>query len=115
MLERKWRNLIVSIKAIHETWGTEPSFRVQIIASIAICIAAALIGVTPTEWAVLILALFAAAAIELINTGIERIGDAFGRYDHHIGLIKDLGSAAAGTFGVGTIIVCSIIFIRHLL
>lgn len=115
LFQRKWRNLLVSIRTIREAWRTEQSFRVQLIASIAILIAAAYIHVTATEWALLILALSAAATVELLNTALERTGDAFGRYDAHIGFIKDLGSAAAGIIGLGAIAVCGIVFMSHLL
>ena len=115
MLQQKWRNLRNAFFALIEAWRSETSFRVQVLFTIAIFVAAWYYRVTPSEWALLVLSLAGVLTVELLNTAIERTGDAFGRRDPDIGLIKDLGAAAAGTIGLAAVAVSTIVLIPHLL
>lgn len=114
LLQKKWRNVRLAIRAIRQTWGTELSFRIQVVLIVALLALAAYFHVTRIELALLTLSFSGVLTVELLNTAIERTGDAFGRMDPHIALIKDLGAAAAGTIGLGAIVVTCLIFIPYL-
>ena len=114
VLQKKLRNVRLAMRAVRETWRTEPSFRVQVVATLLLFALAAYTHISKMEWALLILALSGVLTVELVNTAIERTCDAFGRTDPHIGLIKDLGAAAASVIGFGAILVSCIIFVPRI-
>lgn len=102
--------------AVRMAWKEEPSFRFQIVITILSSLLAAYLKISHIEWAILILALATVLTTELINTAIERVGNTFARpNDPLIGLIKDLGAAAAGVIGIGAIITLAIIFVPRLI
>ena len=111
MLLQKLHNIWLALRALKKTWQEEQSFRIQVGVALLVLSVAWYCRVTRIEWALLLFSLSAVLTVELINTAIERIADAFGRTDQRIGLIKDLGAAAAGIIGLGTIAVLCAIFV----
>lgn len=116
MLERKWRNFWCALGAVRTAWQEEPSLRVQVCLTAFFFALGYSYGISRIEWSLLVLAFTGVITTELINTAIERVGNAFARQnDPLIGLIKDLGAAASCTIGIGAIIIVAIIFVPYFL
>ena len=73
----------------------EQSFRIQVLAAAVVVTFAAAFGVTRNEWIVLLLLIAAVLSLELMNSIIERLADAFKPRIHPI--VKDVKDIMAGT------------------
>lgn len=73
----------------------QTSFPVHGLAAAAVCIAAVLLGVGPTQWCVLLLCMALVITAELLNSAIEHLARAV-TSDHnpHIGAALDIASGA---------------------
>lgn len=70
------------------------------------------LGISPVEWMILILTVAALLAAELLNSAIERLGNAV-TTEHHpmIGKAKDLAAGAVLIVSIAALIIAAIIFI----
>lgn len=84
-----------SIQGLRAAWLHEASFRLEVVLAIALVPLAALLGDTGVEKALLIGAVMAVLALELLNSAIEAVIERYGDEHHELaGRAKDMGSAA---------------------
>jgi diacylglycerol kinase (ATP) len=95
-------------KAEHNAW-------LHLIATVAVFILAAVVGVTKNELLALVFAIGFVWVAEMFNTCIERVMDFISVQQHsEIKLIKDLASGAVLTAAITAVIVGAIVFIPKL-
>ncbi len=84
-----------SIKGIRAAYASEPAFRYEIWAAVALLPAAFWLAESGLQLGLLISSLLLVLIFELLNTAIEAVVDRAGTEFHALaGLAKDLGSAA---------------------
>ena len=93
--------------------GAEPEF--HLIAMTAVTLAGFVLGITRTEWTVVILCFGVVIAAELFNTAIERLVDLVSPERHPVaGQVKDIAAGAVLVCAVAAAIIGLIIFIPYL-
>jgi diacylglycerol kinase (ATP) len=84
-----------SMKGIRACWEHEAAFRLDVMLSVVLFIAAFYLAESAEQWLVLILPLFLILIVELLNSAVENAIDRIGPERHHLsGRAKDMGSAA---------------------
>lgn len=90
-----------SINGWRAAWRSEGSLRLHVGASALALAVLAVAGATPVWWAIVVLAIAACWAIELLNAAIEALADTLHPGQHPgIGATKDMASAAAFTMNL---------------
>ena len=84
-----------ALRGVRVVFVHEQSFRIQVLAAAVVVTLAAALGVTRNEWIVLLLLIAAVLSLELMNSIIERLADAFKPRIHPI--VKDVKDIMAGT------------------
>ncbi len=84
-----------ALRGVRVVFVHEQSFRIQVLAAAVVVTLAATLGVTRNEWIVLLLLIAAVLSLELMNSIIERLADAFKPRIHPI--VKDVKDIMAGT------------------
>lgn len=115
-----WNRLLSSFnyasKGIRHTWKHEQNFRIHIIISVFIIIAAQLLRVPLVEQAILIVVIGAVIGMELINTALEHMVDLVVQtYDERAKVIKDVAAGAVLLFSITAAVVGGMIFLPHIL
>ena len=112
---RKLSNLRPSWRAIVLLWQEEFSFKIQTIFGLVVIVLSFGLGLSKTEFLIMILTIGIVLSVEALNTAIEELCDHVTPEEHpNIGRIKDLGSGASLVIGIAAIIVGLFIFIPHL-
>jgi diacylglycerol kinase (ATP) len=134
MISRTLRSLSYSLEGLAYAIRTERNLKLVLLVFVLILCMSAYLQITPTEWAMILLAGGINIAIELINTAIERFVDAFenhaqkkgdpdstpvttGHRRTHYNLMKatkDVAGAAALIAGTIGLIVVGIVFWPYL-
>ncbi len=92
---RLWESFRDAGRGVWRCLQTERNMRVHLGAAIIVIAAGALCGVSPAEWACLLLAVGLVTAAEAMNTAVERLCDFVkAEQDPKIGVIKDIAAGA---------------------
>lgn len=84
-----------SLKGLQAALRHESAFRQELALCLVLLPAAAWLGRTPVEWALLTGSLLLVLIVELLNSAVEAVVDRFGDELHELsGRAKDMGSAA---------------------
>lgn len=94
-----WRRLVnatrYSLRGLRCAWRSEAAFRLEVVVVVPLLIVALVLGVTPTQRLLLIVATPAILVVELLNSAIEAVVDRIGPERHPLAeQAKDMGSAA---------------------
>jgi diacylglycerol kinase (ATP) len=101
---RFFKSVTIASQGLIKAWRDELNFRLEIIIAFIVVIAAYLLGAGHLALAIIILACALVIALELINTIVELISDAFKpRLDQYVKHIKDLTAAAVFIAALGSI------------
>jgi diacylglycerol kinase len=84
-----------ALRGVRVVFETEQSFRIQCLVAALTVLAAALLGVSRSEWIVLLLLVGAVLTLEMINSVFERIVDAFRPRIHPV--VHDIKDIMAAT------------------
>ncbi|HZU13730.1 MAG TPA: diacylglycerol kinase family protein [Chloroflexota bacterium] len=94
----------------------EPNFRIHLMATAVVLIAAALLRVSAGEWLALILVSLAVLLMEMLNTTIEALVDIAAPEYHPLAKVaKDVAAGAVLIAAVAAVIVGIYVFTPHLL
>ena len=94
---------------------TEPNARIHVVATACALLTAAVLHLSPLEWALIVFAIASVLATEAANTAIERLADALMPEQHPlVGAAKDLGAAAVLIAALGAAIVGVLVLGPHL-
>ena len=89
--------------------GKEQNLSFHLIATVIVIIAGFVLGITHTEWTVIILCISIVIAAELFNTAIEKLVDLVSP----AGQVKDIAAGAVLVCAVAAAIIGLIIFIPY--
>lgn len=116
----KIRRLIKSfgyaLKGLHQMVKTEQNARVHLMATVTVLIAALLLGLTATEWCLILLCMALVWAAEAFNTAIETVTDhLFKERNETARIIKDVAAGAVFVCALAAAACGLIIFIPKIL
>ncbi len=93
----------------------QSSFAVHFAVAFLVLVIAAILGVTETEWCILILSIAVVMTAELINSALEWFAPAVTQeYNRYIETALDVASAAVLLASLGSAVIGFIIFGEHL-
>jgi len=114
--KKKLQNIPPSWRAIVFLWREEWSFYVLAVCGAVVLGASYFLGVTQTEFQILILVVGAVLAVEALNTALEELCDHVTPEEHpNIGRVKDLGSGATLLMLLAALAIGLIIFVPYIL
>jgi len=99
-----WRGLMLLLQ-------TQPNARIHALATVLVVAAGALFGITPAEWALIVLSMVCVWAAEALNTAVEFVVD-LASPEHHplAGKAKDVAAGAVLVAAIGSVIVGVFVF-----
>ena len=113
--KKQLRSFGYAWQGIRNCVGKEQNLSFHLIAMAAVTLAGFVLGITRTEWIVIILCIGVVIAAELFNTAIEKLVDLVSPGRHPIaGQVKDIAAGAVLVCAVAAAIIGLIIFIPYL-
>ncbi len=105
-----------AVSGLRAVVRSEQNFRIHLVsAALAIGLGLAL-GLSRTEWGLIIACIAAVMGAETMNTAIEKLCDVVSpQYHEKIKIVKDLAAAAVLIVSIGALITGGIIFIPHII
>lgn len=101
-------------KGIQSCVGKEQNLSFHLIAAMAVIIAGIVLGITRTEWIMVVMCIGTVIAAELFNTAIEKLVDLVSPERHPVaGRVKDIAAGAVLICAVAAAIIGLIIFIPY--
>ena len=95
--------------------GREQNLSFHLIVTVCVVVAGFAFGITPGEWAAVVLCIGMVIAAELFNTAIERLVDLVSPQRHPLaGQVKDIAAGAVLVCALAAIVVGLIIFVPYL-
>ena len=95
--------------------GREQNLSFHLIVTVCVVAAGFAFGITPGEWAAVVLCIGMVIAAELFNTAIERLVDLVSPQRHPLaGQVKDIAAGAVLVCALAAIVVGLIIFVPYL-
>ncbi len=108
------RSFTHALRGVRVVFVSEQSFRVQVIVALAVIGAGAWFGVSKSEWIVLLLLIAAVLSLEMLNSVIERLVDAFKPRIHPIVKeVKDVMAATVLVISLMAAVIGLMIFYPH--
>ena len=111
----KVHNFLYAINGVKIAWREEGSFKVLAIAGALALLLSWWLGISPSEWTIMVLLIGLVLAAEFVNTALEELCDMYkSDPDPHIGKIKDLAAAAVLMTSIAAFVIGLIIFIPRI-
>ena len=113
-LKKQLRSFGYAWKGIQSCVGKERNLSFHLIAAMAVIIAGIVLGITRTEWIMVVMCIGTVIAAELFNTAIEKLVDLVSPERHPVaGQVKDIAAGAVLICAVAAAIIGLIIFIPY--
>lgn len=113
--KKQLRSFGYAWKGIRCCVGKEQNLSFHLIATVLVVIAGWQLGITRTEWAILLLCIGMVIAAELFNTAIEKLVDLVSPGRHPLaGQVKDIAAGAVLVCAATAAIIGLIIFVPYL-
>ena len=113
-LKKQLRSFGYAWKGIQSCVGKEQNLSFHLIAAMAVIIAGIVLGITRTEWIMVVMCIGTVIAAELFNTDIEKLVDLVSPERHPVaGRVKDIAAGAVLICAVAAAIIGLIIFIPY--
>ena len=113
-LKKQLRSFGYAWKGIQSCVGKEQNLSFHLIAAMAVIIAGIVLGITRTEWIMVVMCIGTVSAAELFNTAIEKLVDLVSPERHPVaGQVKDIAAGAVLICAVAAAIIGLIIFIPY--
>ena len=113
-LKKQLRSFGYAWKGIQSCVGREQNLSFHLIAAMAVIIAGIVLGITRTEWIMVVMCIGTVIAAELFNTAIEKLVDLVSPERHPVaGRVKDIAAGAVLICAVAAAIIGLIIFIPY--
>jgi len=104
-----WAGIVLTARA-------EQSFRLQLLAALAVGVLGYFLKLSRAEWALLVVVAVSVLVLELLNSAVERLVDLFmPRMHQYAEEVKDIMAGAVFVMSLGAAIVGVIIFLPHLM
>jgi len=115
-LKKKLQSFPYALAGLVVAWREEFSFKVQTVFGVAAPVLGWYLGISQTEFLMVIFMIGFVLTAEIFNTALEELCDKFQpTHDPHIGKIKDLAAAAVLISSITALIVGLIIYTPYLL
>lgn len=112
--KKQLRSFGYAWKGIQSCVGKEQNLSFHLIAAMAVIIAGIVLGITRTEWIMVVMCIGTVIAAELFNTAIEKLVDLVSPERHPVaGQVKDIAAGAVLICAVAAAIIGLIIFIPY--
>jgi len=112
---RLFKSFVYAIRGLRKVFREEQNLRIQAVVALFVGVLAWRLGVSRTEWAILILAAGAVALMEIVNTVVELTADILKpRINEYAKTIKDIMAAAVMMASIAAVIVGIIVFWPYL-
>lgn len=109
------RSFVYAFRGVGTLISSQHNAWIHALATIAVLSAGFVLGVSPGEWALLVLAIALVWAAEALNTAVELLCDAVSSEPHAlIGRSKDVAAGGVLLAAIGAAIVGAIVFLPHL-
>ena len=113
-LKKQLRSFGYAWKGIQSCVGKDQNLSFHLIAAMAVIIAGIVLGITRTEWIMVVMCIGTVIAAELFNTAIEKLVDLVSPERHPVaGQVKDIAAGAVLICAVAAAIIGLIIFIPY--
>jgi len=113
-LKKQLRSFGYAWKGIQSCVGKEQNLSFHLIAAMAVITAGIVLGITRTEWIMVVMCIGTVIAAELFNTAIEKLVDLVSPERHPVaGQVKDIAAGAVLICAVAAAIIGLIIFIPY--
>lgn len=113
-LKKQLRSFGYAWKGIQSCVGKEQNLSFHLIAAMEVIIAGIVLGITRTEWIMVVMCIGTVIAAELFNTAIEKLVDLVSPERHPVaGQVKDIAAGAVLICAVAAAIIGLIIFIPY--
>ena len=112
VLAREARSFSFAFAGLAHAWRTQPHLRIHAgIGALAIVVGAGF-GLSPGEWAVLLLTITAVVVLELLNTVVEAVVDLASPEVHPLAKVaKDVAAGAVLVGAIGSVFVGAALFV----
>ena len=113
-LKKQLRSFGYAWKGIQSCVGKEQNLSFHLIAAMAVIIAGIVLGITRTEWIMVVMCIGTVIAAELFNTAFEKLVGLVSPERHPVaGQVKDIAAGAVLICAVAAAIIGLIIFIPY--
>ena len=110
-----WQSLAFALAGLNHALRSQRNLRIHIAIAVAVVIAAFVLRISRTEWAVVVTLISLVIGLELLNTAIEALVDLTSPVPHPLAKVaKDTAAGAILVAAVGSAIVGLIIFLPRL-
>ncbi|KHE72841.1 diacylglycerol kinase family protein [Halobacillus sp. BBL2006] len=94
-----------------EVCKTERNFRFHLFAASAAIIGGALLGLSPLEWALIVMTIALVLTLEMVNSSLERLLDYLAPEHHPMaGIIKDIAAGAVLVASIASLVIAFFIY-----
>jgi len=115
-IRKMLRSFRYALRGVYILFRSENNARFHLLAAFAVIVTGICLGISPWEWAAVMLCIFGVLSAEAFNTALEKLCDRFfPERDPAIGAVKDLAAAAVFFAAAGSVIVGFLVFGRRLL
>ena len=109
------RSVRLAAQGLGLTLRSQPNARIHAVATVAAVIAGCGLGISRTEWCLVVLACAAVWPAEAMNPAVEFLGDATTKDFHPlVGLAKDVAAGAVLISALAALVVGGLVFGPHL-
>ena len=109
-------SFLPAFKGIGIAFKSERNLRLHLIAVVFVTIISFALGISITEWLIILVLFALVISMELINTAIEKLSDVVQpEKDDRIGIIKDISAGAVLLSAIIALIIGFLIFIPKIL
>lgn len=113
---RVFKSFGYALKGLRFAIKTQLNFRLQLAAAVLVSALGWYLGLSPVEWAVILICIALVLSLELLNTALEVLVDLVSPQWHvKAGIIKDVAAAAVLWSALLTLIVAFVIFVPKFL
>jgi len=115
-LNNRIRSFKYAFNGIAELFAHEPNMRIHLLAACAVVFAGVWFSISPTEWAMIAIAIAMVIGGEAMNTAIEHLADVVSPEFHPlVKKAKDVAAAAVFLLALGAAAVGMIIFLPRIM
>lgn len=113
---KRLKSFVYAFRGIGLLVRNEHNARIHLVAAVAVVAAGFLLGITASEWTVIVLVIGAVLAAEAFNSALEALCDLVSPgYHESIKKAKDLAAGAVLLVAIAAAVIGSVIFIPRIL